>query len=71
MPKEREKRPNLPGDAEEKGETWIVTTIRVTRPEWRWLRRLALDRALKRGGGRADASEVIRELVDQAMRKGR
>ncbi len=71
MPKNREKRPKRSGQPEEEGQTWIVTTIRVTQAEWRWLRRLALDRALKRGGGRADASEIIRELVDQAMRRGR
>jgi hypothetical protein len=71
MPKKREERPKGPGQLEEEGQTWVVTTIRVTQAEWRWLRRLALDRALKRGGGRADASEIIRELVDRAMRKGR
>jgi hypothetical protein len=71
MTKKREKRPKVTGEPEQEGQTWIVTTIRVTQAEWRWLRRLALDRALRRGGGRADASEIIRELVDQAMRKGR
>ena len=49
----------------EKGE-WAVTTIRLTREQWRWLREQATARALAHDT-RADASEILRELIDRAM----
>jgi hypothetical protein len=45
-----------------------VTTIRFTDPQWQWLRRQALERAIE-SGAKADASEIIRELVAAAMPK--
>ena len=45
---------------------FVVTTIRLEQRQWRWLREEALRRALD-GGGKADASVVVRELVDRAM----
>ena len=44
-----------------------VTTIRFHPDHWRWLRTQALSRALK-SGAKADASEIVRELVDAAMK---
>jgi hypothetical protein len=49
---------------------YMVTTIRFASPQWQWLRRRALDRALE-SGTRADASELVRELVADAMSKGK
>ncbi len=45
-----------------------VTTIRFTLEHWRWLREQAVSRSLD-SGARADASEIVRELVAAAMRK--
>src|SRR4051812_37067271 len=45
-----------------------VTTIRLTDPQWAWLRRQALERAIE-SGRQADASEIVRELVAAAMMK--
>src|SRR5258708_1911501 len=45
-----------------------VTTIRFADAQWAWLRRLALERALE-SGAKADASEIVRELVAEAMTK--
>jgi hypothetical protein len=45
-----------------------VTTIRFTDQQWAWLRRQALERALE-SGAKADASEIVRELVAAAMPK--
>lgn len=44
-----------------------VTTIRFSPDQWRWLRKKALGRALE-SGAKADASEIVRELVAEAMR---
>jgi hypothetical protein len=44
-----------------------VTTIRVSPDQWRWLRKKALDRAME-SGAKADASEIVRELVAAAMK---
>ena len=48
---------------------YVVTTIRLEQKHWRWLREEALRRALE-SGGKTDASVVVRELVERAM-KGR
>ena len=50
-------------------EGYKVTTIRFTESQWTWLRRLALDRSIA-SGTKADASEIVRELVAAAMQKG-
>jgi hypothetical protein len=39
-------------------EEFVTTTFRVSRDQWVALRREALELALKRGGGRPDASEA-------------
>ena len=46
-----------------------VTTIRFSPDQWRWLRKKALGRALE-SGAKADASEIVRELVAEAMKRG-
>lgn len=46
-----------------------VTTLRLTPDQWRWLRKKALGRALE-SGAKADASEIVRELVAEAMKRG-
>lgn len=43
-----------------------VTTIRFSPEQWVWLRDGAHARALE-SGAKADASEIVRELVDAAM----
>jgi hypothetical protein len=47
-------------------EGYKVTTIRFADPQWAWLRRAALERSLE-SGTKADASEIVRELVAAAM----
>ncbi len=45
-------------------EGWAVTTFRLTRRQWDTLRTAALERAKAEGRGKADASAIVRELVD-------
>ena len=45
-----------------------VTTVRFTPEQWTWLRDAAHARAVE-SGGKADASEIVRALVDAAMKK--
>lgn len=47
-----------------------VTTVRLSAEQWAWLRDGAHARAME-SGGKADASELIRELVDAAMKKAK
>lgn len=54
-------------DGGEPGLSCKVTTVRLEESQWRWLRDQAHRRALERGT-RADASEIVRELVAAAMR---
>lgn len=49
-------------------DAFVVTTVRLTPAQYRWIRALAFRAALKKGG-RPDASEIIRQLVDAAMNK--
>jgi len=49
---------------------WVVTTIRIEHKHWQALRMAALDRATARGAGKADASEVLREVLDGWMSSG-
>ncbi len=51
-------------------EGYTVTRIRFTKDQWAWLRRQALERALE-SGAKADASEIVRELVAAAMPKAK
>jgi hypothetical protein len=46
-----------------------ITTIRLAEDQWVWLRRQALERSLE-SGAKADASEIVRELVAAAMKNG-
>ncbi len=45
---------------------YVVTTVRLSAAQYEWVRRTALDRALEHGG-KADASAILRELVEAAM----
>jgi len=47
-----------------------ITTFRLTREQLYWLADEAERRRRARGFGRPDASEVVRELIEEAMRKG-
>jgi hypothetical protein len=46
-----------------------ITTVRFAEDQWVWLRRQALERSVE-SGAKADASEIVRELVAAAMEKG-
>jgi hypothetical protein len=52
-------------------EPLAVTTFRITQRQWNWLRQNALERAVARGYGKADASELLRELLDGQLARGR
>lgn len=45
-----------------------VTTVRLYTANWQWLREQAFKRALA-DGGRPDASAIVNELIEQAMRR--
>jgi hypothetical protein len=47
---------------------FIVTTVRLRRDQWNALRQAAQERALAEGG-KADASAVLRELIDAWIRR--
>lgn len=53
--------------AAEASPRWMVTTIRIRAEHWQALRLAALERATSRGAGKADASEVLREVLDEWM----
>lgn len=53
-----------PATAKATAERHIATNVRLRADQWEALRREALDRALARRGGKADASEVLREVID-------
>lgn len=48
---------------------YVVTTVRLERTEYEWLRARAEERARARGRIKADASEIMRELVAQAAKQ--
>jgi hypothetical protein len=50
---------------------YMVTTIRITPEHWKALRDSANERVAERGGGKADASEVLRDVLDEWMTKRR
>ena len=45
----------------------MVTTVRIRRDQWEALRSAALQNAKERGYGKADASEMIRAIIDAWM----
>jgi hypothetical protein len=49
----------------------VTTTFRVTPEQWAALRREALELALQRGSGRPDASEALRNILDEWMGRKR
>ncbi len=69
--KENRSKPNpRASDASASSGQYAVTTVRLTADQYEWLRRTALERALAEGG-KADASAVIRELVEAARKRQR
>ena len=48
-------------------EPHAVTTFRITLSQWRWLRQKALEKAADRGHGKADASEVLRDILAEMV----
>ena len=53
-----------PATSKATAERHIATNVRIRADQWEALRREALERALARRGGKADASEVLREIID-------
>ena len=47
----------------------VATTIRLTVPVWRRLRRLAEDEALRAGGRASTAATVARLVIEAAQRR--
>jgi hypothetical protein len=67
MPPRKTARKQAKGDSGS-GDGIVVTTIRLTQRHWAALRRRALELAILRGGGRPDASEALRGILDAWMR---
>jgi hypothetical protein len=42
----------------------LKLTIYLRPDQYVWLHALALDEAVERGGGRPDASQLVREMID-------
>ena len=42
----------------------VTTTVRIRRRHWAALHRAAMELAADRGSGRQDASEVLRDILD-------
>jgi hypothetical protein len=55
--------------AEADDETFISVTYRITPEQRDYIRRVAYERALKRARGGADLSEVVREALDEYIRR--
>lgn len=49
---------------------FAVTTFRIRPDQMHALRLAALDLAAQRGAGKADASEVLRQILDEWMARG-
>ena len=57
-----------PAPATPAQQTVVTTTFRITAEQLAWLQQEALDRKTARGGrGKADASEVLREILAERM----
>lgn len=64
------KREAAPAEAEaQPGQRFMVTTIRIRSDQWNALRQAALEQAAQRGHGKADASEVLRSVLDAWMKR--
>lgn len=59
------------GRQSESGGPFMVTTVRITGTQWKALRDSANERVAERGGGKADASEILRDVLDAWIQKGR
>lgn len=46
----------------------VVSTVRLAPYQWEYLRAVAGHRVMRRGRGRADVSEALREIIDHAIR---
>ncbi|MEW6752825.1 MAG: hypothetical protein AB1505_17875 [Candidatus Latescibacterota bacterium] len=64
-PPRARKRPNETLAA--KDSHFVVTTFRIRRGHYEWLKRQAVERALKQGN-KPDASAIVRELLDRATK---
>jgi len=64
-PRERKKPGPKPRE-----EALQMTSVRFRPEQWQWLREQAFKLALETGA-RPDASEVVRRLVDAAMKRAR
>jgi hypothetical protein len=53
-----------------KDSTFVVTTFRVQRQQYEWLKRQAVERALKLGN-KPDASVLVREGIELLMKRSR
>jgi hypothetical protein len=53
----------------EQRERLVVTNVRITNAQWLALKQEALDLTRARGGGKADASEVLRGILDDWLDK--
>jgi len=49
---------------------FAVTTVRLRADQWKTLRELALKRAVAMGG-KPDASQILREIIDDWMQRQR
>ena len=56
---------------EQEPSDYITTTFRLTRDQWAWLRREALEISVARGSGRPDSSEALRAVLAERMAKKR
>lgn len=54
----------------EQAPRFAVTTFRIRADQMHALRLAALDLAAQRGAGKADASEVLRNILDEWMARG-
>ena len=59
--------PVAPAPVDVLAQRWVVTTIRIEQKHWQALRMAAVERATARGTGKADASEVLREVLNDWM----
>jgi hypothetical protein len=65
---DREQPPARPAPVPAGPARFVVTTVRIEAEQWGALRQAALERATAQGG-KADASAVLREVLDAWMRK--
>lgn len=51
-------------EAADPADAIVTTTVRIRRRHWAALHRTAMELAADRGSGRQDASEVLRDILD-------